>query len=170
MSRAAALLYSIGLIGLLLATPALAEEKATADEIVTKVKEAAAYIAKEGDKAIAEFQDIKSAWAWKDTYIFVLKCSEQTAAAHMASPKMVGADQSGLADKRGNYFFLQFCDVAEANPEKGGWVEYWWPKKDQTEPSRKVSYVLQVPGQPFQVGAGVYSDDATADQLNARLK
>ena len=36
--------------------------------------------------------------------------------------------------------------------------------------SRKVSYMLSVKGQPYEVGAGVYNDTATVKDLNALLK
>ena len=36
--------------------------------------------------------------------------------------------------------------------------------------SRKVSYMLSVEGQPYEVGAGVYNDTATVEDLNALLK
>jgi len=36
--------------------------------------------------------------------------------------------------------------------------------------SRKVSYMLSVKGQPYEVGAGVYNDTLTVKDLNALLK
>ncbi len=35
--------------------------------------------------------------------------------------------------------------------------------------SRKVTYMLNVKGQPYQVGAGVYNDTATVKELNTLL-
>ena len=35
---------------------------------------------------------------------------------------------------------------------------------------RKVSYMLQVKGQPFQVGAGIYNETVTISELDALLK
>jgi hypothetical protein len=36
--------------------------------------------------------------------------------------------------------------------------------------SRKVTYMLSVKGQPYEVGAGVYDDTATVEELDALLK
>jgi signal transduction histidine kinase len=84
--------------------------------------------------------------------------------------KLVGADLSTITDKKGSYFFMQFCDAAEKNPVKGSWVEYWWPKPNENEASRKLSYVLKVPGTDYEVAAGIYSDKDSAGDLNAKLK
>ena len=62
----------------------------------------------------------------------------------------------------------------------GGWVEYMWYKPVKVEGaeqltyakkiSRKVTYMLSVEGQPYDVGAGVYNDTLTVEDLNALLK
>jgi cytochrome c len=145
-------------------------QSATSEEVVTKVRAAADFLSKRGAKGVAQFNMKKSNWVWKDTYIFVLKCDEFTLAAHPFAPQLIGRDNSGLVDKKGSYFFIQFCDDAEKYPKKGSWMEYWWPKKGEAEPVRKVSYTLQVPGQPYQVSAGIYSPTITAAELNAKLK
>jgi signal transduction histidine kinase len=49
----------------------------------------------------------------------------------------------------------------------GGWFEYPFPKPGAREPSRKISFVLAVPGTPYVVGAGVYDEKITLDELEA---
>ena len=48
-------------------------------------------------------------------------------------------------------------------PEDGNGVTY------EKKVSRKVSYMLGVRGQPYQVGAGVYNDQLTVTELDALL-
>ncbi len=49
----------------------------------------------------------------------------------------------------------------------GGWFEYPFPKPGEKGPSRKVTYMLAVPGTPYVVGAGVYDETVTLEQLQA---
>lgn len=161
MTMALALVFTLG--------TASAQDAATVDEVLAKVREAAKYLEQKGEDGVAEFGDKESRWTWKDTYVWVLDCDNFTNKAHPINPALVGADLAGYVDKRGNYFFVQFCEIAEQAPEKGGWVEYWWPKPGETEATPKVTYVLQVPGQNMQVAAGVYSE-LNAAELNEALK
>ena len=59
-------------LGFCLAAKAFAD-KATKEEVIAKVKEAAKMIANEGqDAAFAEINNKKGKFVWKDTYVFVL--------------------------------------------------------------------------------------------------
>ncbi len=169
MKRLIKLLIPLLVVFWILPTQVFAQS-ASADEVVAKVREAAQMLSQKGDKALSQFNTKKSKWVWKDSYIWVLKCESYTAAAHAFSPKFVGRDNSDLVDKKGNYFFMQMCDDAERFQEKGSWIEYWWPKKGESQPVRKVAYTLQVKGTPYQVSAGIYSPSVSADELNAKLK
>ena len=75
---------------------------------------------------------------------------------------------TGLKDKHGNLFFLQFCEMTK--DPKGGWVEYWWPKVGDKRASRKITYVTQVPGTKYQVGAGVYDENLDIQKLKEFIK
>ena len=157
---------------------AAAEEKATPEECIQKAREAADYLSKEvakgpdAEKAALSFLNQKEGnpYVWKDTYVWVLccQCDPITNAAHPVNQKIVGPDNSGMKDKKDNLFFLQFCDTAKE--PKGGWVEYWWPKVGEEKSSRKVTYILSVPGTKYQVGAGVYDDGLTSESLKAFIK
>jgi len=155
---------------LLAATPhsGHAEDKATPLEVIEKVNDAAAYLSKVGEAGLPEFMDRHGRWVWKDTYVFVLRCDLMTVVAHPINPKLVGKNHSGIKDMQGNYFMVQYCGMAK---EQGrGWVELWYPKVDERKPSRKLNYVLQVPNTPYQVAAGIYSEDASVQELNQMLK
>lgn len=145
-----------------------ANERATPGEVIQKVGQAAEFLSKSGDEGLKEFGDPNGRWVWKDTYVWVLHCSKMTNAAHPLKPKLVGMDLAALKDIKGSYFFIKFCEAAKN--EKGGWVEYYWPKKGERRPSRKISYILQVPGTEYQVGAGIYNDNTTIERLSNLIK
>ncbi len=57
----------------------------------------------------------------------------------------------------------------------GNWMEYWWTKAgaDGSESKalyRKVIFILPGEGTPYQVGASMFSDDASLEELNSSLK
>jgi signal transduction histidine kinase len=161
-------------------TASFAEDAATAEEVIGKVQAAAtaasaAIKGKEGAAAdealVAEFG--KADWKWKDTYVFVLSCTEEGKADKMiAHPTLAG---KSLADKKdkgpdgGKPFFDDMCAAGKKQP-KGGWISYQWNKPKEETASRKISYVLEVEGSSYEVSAGIYNEDATVDSLDALLK
>lgn len=175
--------YLIGVIAavslmVLFPTVSNSEEKATPQECIEKCQEAAKFLAGEAAKgpdaekaALAYLnQQENNRFVWKDTYVWVLccECQPKTNAAHPINQKIVGPDLSELKDKQGSLFFLQFCETSKN--QKGGWVEYWWPKVGEKKASRKITYVVKVPGTKYQVGAGVYDDTLDAQGLSKLIK
>ncbi|MBF0225654.1 MAG: cache domain-containing protein [Desulfobacterales bacterium] len=148
-------------------SPIYAEESGNPKEVLAKVKDAVEFLSKAGESGFAEFNTDKGKWSWKDTYVFIMKCDEVALYGH-PNPNLRHKDLSKLKDKNGNYFFIQLCDAAKNS--KGGWIEYLWPKPGETTPSRKISYVIQVPGTPYQAGAGVYNEDVSMDELNKLIE
>jgi cytochrome c len=154
--------------------PAFADEAATPQEIIAKVKEAAAYLATEGEAGLTLFDEADTRFVWKDTYVFVWDCTADAVVAHPVAA-VRGIKISTVTDVTGKVFGPDLCE-ASAQPD-GGWVDYMWQKPVKAEgsdqltyegdPSRKVSYVLAVPGQPYQVGAGEYNDSDTVEELDA---
>lgn len=151
------------IVGVFLVSTAFAGGAATPQEIIQKVKEAASLIEKKGAAAFPEFKK-GSKWG---SYIFVLEKSKGMAVVH-PKPSLVGKNLMGLKDIKGNMFFAQFFEAA-AKPH-GGWVVYWWPKPGEKAPSRKITYVLQAGNTPYQVGAGIYNDKYTPEELDKMLK
>jgi len=156
----------------------VAEEPATPQEVIAKVREAAAYLQKHGKPGLEDFQKADSPFVFKDTYVFVFDCGAgQADIAHPAADSKV-TKVTSLEGATGKMIGPDLCRAA-ARPS-GGWVEYmWWkPVKAEgakqldyaREVSRKVTYMLSVEGQPYQVGAGVHNDTATAAELDAMLK
>lgn len=140
-----------------------AAEAATADEVVTKVKEAAAAVkASSADVVLSEFDKKDGKWAWKDTYVFVMDCTAGVTAAH---PTAKGKKLVELKDTAtGKEIGTALCDAAKK--ANGGWVEYMWTKPGAEGNHRKVTYVLSAGN--YQVAAGVYDDKLTATELEAK--
>lgn len=158
----------VALLVFVLSNLAVAAEQATPQEIVAKVQEAANTLAKSaeakaGEASLTPFNQKEGPWVWKDSYIFVLDCAKSTIAAHPIKADLIGKDTTNMKDTKGNAFFGQLC--AATQKPSGVWVEYWWPKPGATEGSRKISYALKAGNSPYVVGAGIYDDSVTIEQL-----
>jgi predicted small secreted protein len=143
-------------------------DHATPEEVVAKVREAARYLAETGEKGLARFKGKGSEYVWKDTYVFVSDCDKRTIVAHPIMPERDGKPIAA-GPTYGGITAAQRADAqcAAARKPGGGWFEYPFPKPGEKEPSRKVTYMLAVPGTPYVVGAGVYDETATLEQLQA---
>ena len=148
-----------------------AEEKATPQEVYDKVLAAAQMIEQLGPEGLKALSDTKE-FVWKDSYVWAVNCSEKKLVAH-PNKKLIGLDLSKIYDKnpdasKRKLHNLEMCEGV-ANPN-GVWVEYWWEKLGEDKPSRKISFMIQVPGQPYQVTAGIYDDTTTLEELNKTIK
>jgi signal transduction histidine kinase len=131
----------------------LAQEKATKEECVAKVKEAVAMVKEIGLEAtLAKISDAKGPFQWKDTYVFCYNL-DGVMMGH-PNPKLVGKKLIDLKDTNGKMYVAEFLSVANGAGE--GWVSYTWPKPGEKEASPKVTYVLRVPGENVAMFAGIY--------------
>lgn len=152
------------------ACAALAEEAAvTPEEIIAKVREAAKYLEENGEAGLADFNKAEGPWVWSGTYVFVFDCGKGVIAAH-PNNKLIGVELGSRKDEKGVQYNLKLCE--ESKKPNGGWVEYWRPTDMMDEEGnmkfrRKISYILSVPGQPYEVGAGIYEPSMTVEELNA---
>ena len=153
----------VALLIVAMSSVAVGQDKATAKEVVAKVREAASTLSKTGD--LAPFNQKQGPWVWKDTYIFVEDCDKKVQVAHPIKPELVGTDFVSLKDTKGGTVFPKnYCEAAKK--PSGVWYEYWWPKPGEKEGSRKLAYGLSVKGTPYVVNAGVYDDKATIAELS----
>jgi cytochrome c len=159
------MLIACGLTLLVFGTSKFAagQEKATPQEVVQKVHEAANTLSQSGEGGLAQFNQKNGPWVWKDTYIFVFDCPKGTIAAHPIRPDLVGKGARSLKGAKGTEFFPKLCE-ATTRPS-GVWVEYWWPKPGEKQASRKISYALKAGNTPYVVGAGIYDDKASIAEL-----
>jgi cytochrome c len=147
---AAALCVGFGLAGEVLA------ESATKDECVAQCQEAAQLVSDQGiDAAVAELNKKDGRFVWKDSYVFMMDLNG-TMLAHPINPSLIGKNLLETPDKGPGKKLLFKEFVALAKSKGQGWVDYMWPKPNETAPSKKLSYVYRVPGTDVFVAAGVY--------------
>jgi hypothetical protein len=154
--------------GILLgAGPALAadEDHARPDEVIAKVRGAAALLAERGPAGLDTLRDASSEYTWKDTYVFVVDCDADEVMANPAFPSRQGGDIKQHTDYDGKQYGNALCETA--GRPGGGWIEYVWLKPGGDVPLRKISYVMSVAGQPYQLGAGIYDETVTLEELAA---
>jgi cytochrome c len=159
----------IGVLGTSFAW-AEATESATPEEVIAKVNQAAKYLHEKGDSAVAEFNAKTSQWIWKDSYVFIYNCQQNRMIAHPFRPDLVDKPILQIKDTKGTLLFQKLCEAGKS--KNGGWVEYYWDKPGDTVPSRKISYALSADVSfkvGIQVGAGIYDDKATLEQLTGLI-
>lgn len=141
----------------------LGQDKATPQEVVAKVREAASILAKSRD--LSQFNQQHGPWVWKDTYVFIHDCDKKVIAAHPLEATLIGQHFMSLKDARSNNLFVKnYCE--EARTPSGIWSEYWWPKPGEGQSSRKLTYSVSAKGTPYVVVAGIYDDKATVEELS----
>ena len=160
------------LLTLAMVSMVIAEDQVTSDEVIAKVREAAAYLSEKGEAGLADFDNPEGPWTWGGTYVFVFNCNEGIIVAH-PNNDLIGVELDSRVDEKGNHYNLDLCEASK-NP-KGGWVEYWRPTDLMDAEGgemyrRKISYMLKVPGQPYEVGAGIYEPTITVEELNEMLE
>ena len=133
---------------------------------IDKVREAAGYLAANGDSVLDEFNDPNGPWVFGDTYVFVMDCENDVYAAHPMSD-IVGKKIDEFVDAKGNHSGVEEC-VAGENPE-GAWVELFWHKLDSDEMMRKVNYVYKLPDSPYTLSSGIYDSTLTIEELNGMV-
>lgn len=151
-------------------TSAFAGERATPQEVFEMVLKGAAVLENLGKDGLVAFNDPKGEFAWKDTYVQVYNCEARRTVGHPNAGYLAfpSEDWWKVQDKKGTYLTRLLCEASK--DPYGGWVEYWWPKVGETEPSRKITFIIQVPGQPYQVSAGIYDDSLSLEALNKMRK
>lgn len=131
--------------------------KLTAPELVTLVREAAAVLAEQGEKAYVEFRKQGSKWFRDETYFFVWTM-DGVRAFHATDPTGEGRDESTARDVLGRPYGRMFLE-AGASPSGEGWVHYMYPEPGSVFPAWKSTFVKRVTfpsGRKYILGSGVY--------------
>lgn len=71
-----------------------------------------------------------------------------------------GTDRTGLEDKKGTKIIQEFIKMCQA--DGSGFLDYYFPKPDQTEPLLKRAYVQLDQDFGWMIGTGNYIDDIDA--------
>jgi len=127
--------------------------RATAREVVEKVREAAAYLTRTGAPGLKAFRGRSSRYVWKDTYVFVSDCKRGVILAHPFQPEREG---KRIADGP------TYGGMTEPG---GGWWAYKFSHPGSDKPVRKVSYMVMVSGRSWLVGAGVYDETTPMEEF-----
>ena len=145
----------------LLVGTGFADEMATPQEVVQKVKEAVKLIQDEGsEKAFKIIRDKNGPFVWKNSYVVVTTLNGKML-VHPMVPKLEGREMSRAKDAKGKLFQAEMDNVAKT--KGSGWVDYHWVKPGDKKASPKVSFVMAVPGHDIACLAGVY--DYTKEEV-----
>lgn len=120
------------------------------------VNDAVARIEENGESVFSDLREKGSKWFYDDTYVFVW----QTDGIRLVYPPdqmREGENMSSLTDVNGKEIGKMFIDTALSSSGEG-WIEYSWPKPNETEASNKKTFIkLAVFGeQKYLVGSGFY--------------
>jgi signal transduction histidine kinase len=135
-----------------------AGKKMTAPELMTLVREGAAVLEKQGEKAYPEFRTKGSKWFRDDTYFFVWSM-DGTRIFHAADPTIEGRDASDIKDVLGRPYGKMFLDVA-GGPSGEGWIHYMYPEPGDIFPTWKSTFVRRATfpsGKQYIIGSGIYN-------------
>lgn len=137
----------------ILAMPAWAADKGSADEAVAMVKKAAALIKSAGkEKAYAAISDpANKEFHDRDLYVYVYDLNG-VALAHGNNPKMVGKNLMALPDSNGKLMIKEMVELAKS--KGSGWVEFKWPNPVTKAIEPKAGYIEKV--DDVMVGSGIY--------------
>ncbi len=126
----------------------VAKERATAEECVAKVKEAAKLIQDIGlEAALKIINDLNGPFIWKDSYVLVFDDKEAKMLA-FRDPAIIGKPFINYKDANGRLIFREMIDIAKTQGD--GWVTY------TISATPKTTYVLKVPGEKLVAAAGYY--------------
>jgi cytochrome c len=136
----------------LMASPVLADSEA---DVQGMVKRAVALFQEKGnDYALRVLNSSSGPFRKGELYVFAGSMKDFTFLAHPVNPELLGTPQRELKDAKGLPIFQEFVNVA--NSPGAGWVQYWWVRHAEKDPTLKRSYIERVPGEDIYVGAGFY--------------
>ncbi len=155
------LCLALGLFGI--ASPAFSQASPPPSDQVKQVEafvnKAAELIDSNGKTIFSEFQKKykDSEWFYGDTYLTVADF-DVNVLFNANHPSDAGHNRADLKDANGKLFYDELATIAKS--KGSGWVDYMWPKRGETQPSQKWSFVkaVTVDGVPGFVFAGFYPE------------
>jgi cytochrome c len=136
---------------ILLASFAMADPQSDSEELVNKAVET--FREKGADYTVKVMNSTSGPFRKGEVYVFAVKF-DGTILAHAANKDLVGVSQMEMKDGKGELIFPPMLDVAKGTGS--GWVEYWWLRHGEKEPTLKRTYIRRIPGEDILVGAGYY--------------
>jgi methyl-accepting chemotaxis protein len=80
---------------------------------------------------------------------------------HPMKQELNGKNMAADKDSNGKFFIRDMVDVAKSKGE--GFVDYYWPKPNETKPSPKLTFVKSFPHWDWAIATGIYIDDVNAE-------
>ncbi|GAB2896916.1 methyl-accepting chemotaxis protein [Uliginosibacterium flavum] len=94
---------------------------------------------------------------YQEKEFFSVGTMEPVMLMHPAVPALEGKNFGGLKDKNDKLFIAEMVD--KVRKDGSAYVEYWWPKAGEKEPSPKLSYAQRYEGWDWLVNTGMYIDN-----------
>lgn len=138
------------LSGSLFLSAAFAADLGTADEAKAMLERAAAAVAADKTKALADFTAGAEGFKEKDLYVFCGNVEDGNFSAHGAKAELIGKSLRDLKDKADKTVGQEI--YAAAAEGSVGEVDYMWPRPGETELSHKSSYFTKIGDQICAVG------------------
>jgi len=132
--------------------------KMTASEMVSLVRDGAALLEEQGEKAYPELRQKGSRWLRDDTYFFVMDMNGLNV-FHGANPAAERRDDRNLKDVYGRPLVEMMLDAGSTSFGEG-WVHYMYPEPGKLFPAWKSSYMKRVTypsGEQYIAGCGIYN-------------
>ncbi|MEW6011751.1 MAG: hypothetical protein CIT03_09895 [Methanobacterium sp.] len=120
------------------------EVKLLVDKAVLQIEEKGEFV----------FPELRILSPGHDLYVFVWRL-DGIRVVYPPDPGGEGKNMTDLKDAQGKPIGKLFIQTAENGQ---GWVEYYWPKPGEKEPSLKITYIkrAQYQNQTYLVGSGFY--------------
>jgi signal transduction histidine kinase len=149
-----AIVLAIGIMFFASVNVAMAAGKGTAAEAQALVKKAVAYMKEVGkEKALAEFNNPKGRFIYKDLYVWAT-AMDGTNLSHPYTPALIGKNMYNLKDADGKLFVQERIEIAKTKGK--GSIEYRWVNQETKKVERKEAYFEVVPGMDLFVNCGYY--------------
>ncbi|MGP8051730.1 MAG: cache domain-containing protein [Desulfobaccales bacterium] len=127
---------------------------ATSDLVIEKVNAACALLEREGRAAFPKFKGKQSKFIFAGTYIWIQDLNG-VMRMHPTRADWEGKVTLDWKDSKGKPIFAEFNKMAQT--KGAGWVDYWWAKPGEQNPSHQVSYVklCKIDGEDLVVGSTI---------------
>ncbi len=133
---------------------ASAQDKGTPEDAKSLVKKAVAYMKEVGkEKAIAEFNNPKGKFVYKDLYVWATGM-DGTNLSHPYTPALIGKNMYNLKDADGKLFVQERINQVKA--KGSGTIEYRWTNQNTKKVELKVAYFEEVPGMNLFLNCAYY--------------
>jgi methyl-accepting chemotaxis protein len=113
------------------------------------------------DAKKAALANIRSMRYQGNEYFTVIDVNSGKMLMHPIKKELEGTDAAALKDTKGKAFGHEMIKLGRDKGE--GFVDYYWPKPNETKPSPKLSYLKVFPEWGWLVMSGIYIDDVEAE-------